>query len=132
MTKEQMKDYAKVRKDLNAYLHTNNITKVKFCEDNGCSLASLYRFLSGSNPKQSGNVMDVAIKVLYGDEDCKEEEQEPVKEESENVDIEDSLDATIMKLLDKKIEKVCEEIKSKESDLKKLQDSREIIRKLLG
>ena len=127
MNKIYERDYVTVRKDLKEYLHTSGMTKAKFCEENGCSQASLYRFLTG-NLRQSGNVMDVAIRVLYGDEDCKEEEL--AVEEVTNAD--ETLDDTIMKLLDKKIEEICEKIKSMESDLKKLQDSKDIIKKLLG
>lgn len=125
--KKYSKDYVTVRKDLMEYLHTNSMTKAKFCEENGCSTASLYRFLTG-NLRQSGNVMDVAIKVLYGDENPEEKESEI----EENIVTDDTLDEAIMKLLDKKIEEVCKKINSLESDLKKLQDSKDIIKKLLG
>ena len=72
--------------------------------------------------------MDVAIKVLYGDENPEEKESEI----EENIVTDDTLDEAIMKLLDNKIEEICKKINSLESDLKKLQDSKDIIKKLLG
>ena len=123
------RNYAEVRKDLRSFLHENSMSQGEFCRRYGTSESSLSRFLSG-NFKQTGNVMDVAKNVLYSNEKCDEKEYyDEVKEESE---IDDSLDAQVMKLIDKRIENTCEKIKKLENDLNKLQESRKIIKELLG
>lgn len=126
------REYEQVREDLSKYFDDGNSTKDAFCKAHGISNATLWRFLNGAQMgnKRRDSIMKVACKVIYNNTN-KEVivQEEPVKESEVYKDI--SLDTTITKLIDRKIEETMKQIAELETKVKNLEASRDILKELL-
>lgn len=115
-----------LREDFNSYLNRLEMSNYAFCRANGLPSSTLWTFLKGGTVTKHTyeRILEVANRTVYANVDAEDEE---VHTEPENI----SLDATITKLMDEKIAEVMSQIKELEDKLAKLNESKEIIRKLL-
>lgn len=125
------RNYEQVREDLKNYFNSGAMTKSSFCDQYNVSNATLWRFLSGSHmgDKRRNHIVDEASKLLYGNDKIKK----PVSMAIEEIEVveEITLDETITKLIDKKIEETMKQIAELESKVKNLEASRDILKELL-
>lgn len=127
------KDYEQVREDLKCYLAKNSMPQYEFAKVSKISASEVSRFLTGTKigePRKK-HYISIISPIIY-DNDLEEEiQEEPVIEEkAEEANI-DSLDDTITKLIDKKIEETMMQIAELEAKVKNLEASRDILKELL-
>ena len=127
------RSYEQVRDDLKVYLEEKSIPQRVFAWESKLSESDVSRFITGKHigENRKAYLQDKVCKVLYP-EDTEEiiQEETVTEEETEEKDIE-SLDSTITKLIDKKIEETMKQIAELESKVKNLEASRDILKELL-
>lgn len=127
------RDYEQVREDLKGYLETNSMTQNKFSEVFCIPPSNLSRFMTGTNlgEQRKKRYMEIISTIIYPNETKTEDVQNELEVKNEEIEKEDTLDDTITKLIDKKIEETMKQISELETKVKNLEASRDIIKELL-
>lgn len=128
------REYEQVRDDLKGYLMVNSIPQCEFAREHKLSASEVSRFLTGNGFGESRKLYwtDVIANIIYANttEEEENEEETVVEEDAETEDM-GTLDETITKLIDKKIEETMKQIAELETKVKNLEASRDIIKELL-
>lgn len=129
------REYEQVRDDLKKYLADNSMPQYEFARVNKVSASEVSRFLNGGikfGEARKKYWTGMISNIIYTNTTDEEQfQEEPVMEEKTEVENMDTLDDTITKLIDKKIEETMNQIAELETKVKNLEASRDIIKELL-
>lgn len=123
------REYEQVREDLKRYLADNSIPQYEFAKEAKMSASELSRFLSGNKfgEARKRHWIGIISPIIYTNDSKEKVQEEPVVEEGSV----ETLDGTITKLIDRKIEETMKQIAELETKVKNLEASRDILRELL-